>query len=54
MSNDQDYADANEDEAAGDPAIDFDRVGEVAEAFATLKPLDALKSIYGDRLEVPE
>lgn len=47
------FADADEQEAAGDPPIDWDRLEEVAEVFATLKPLDALTAIYGARLEVP-
>jgi hypothetical protein len=47
------YADANEDEAAGDPAIDWDRLEEVATLFAEKAPLDALIALYGEKLDVP-
>ena len=47
------YADANEDEAAGDPAIDWDRLEEVATLFAEKAPLDALRALYGEKLDVP-
>ena len=47
------YADANEDEAAGDPAIDWDRLEEVATLFAEKAPLDALTALYGEKLDVP-
>ena len=49
-----DFADADEDEAAGDPPIDWDRLAEVKAIFdAAETPLDALKALYGDKLEVP-
>lgn len=48
------FADADEQEAAGDPPIDWDRLEEVQAIFDNAKtPLDALKAIYGDKLEVP-
>lgn len=48
-----DFADADEQEAAGDPAIDWDRLDEVAAVFAEMEPLAALKAIYGEKLDVP-
>ena len=47
------FADVNEHFADGDPVVDWDRVGEVAAVFADSTPLEALKAIYGDKLEVP-
>jgi hypothetical protein len=47
------FADADEQEAAGDPEINFEKLDQLAEVFATMTPLDALKAIYGDRLDVP-
>ncbi len=47
------FTDSNEHDAAGDPPIDWLRVEEVAGAFATLEPLDALTALYGARLVVP-
>jgi hypothetical protein len=47
------FADADEQEAAGDPEIQWDRLDEVAAIFAEMEPLDALKAIYGDGLDVP-
>lgn len=47
------YADANEDHAAGDPPIQWDKLDELAEVLANNEPLDALRAIYGDRLDVP-
>lgn len=48
------YADADEQEAAGDPPIDWDRLDDVAAIFEEMEPLDALRAIYGDRLDVPQ
>lgn len=48
------FADADEQEAAGDPPIDWDRLEEVAEVFANNTPLEALKAIYGEKLDVPQ
>jgi hypothetical protein len=48
------YADADEEHAEGDPPIDWDRLGEVQAVFeAADTPLEALKALYGDRLDVP-
>jgi len=48
------YTDDNEEIAEGDPPIDLDRVGEVADIFANAAtPLEALTVIYGDKLVVP-
>ncbi len=48
------FADADEQEAAGDPPINFDRLNEVQAIFNDSEtPLDALKALYGDRLDVP-
>ena len=49
----KDFADADEDQANGDPEINWERLEELAEVFANNTPLEALKAIYGDRLEVP-
>ena len=48
------FADADEEYADGDPPIDWDRVAEVKAIFdAAETPLDALKALYGDKLDVP-
>ncbi len=48
------YADADEEHADGDPPINFDRLDEVQAIFNDSEtPLDALKALYGDKLEVP-
>jgi len=47
------FADVNEHFADGDPVVDWSRVDEVAAVFADSTPLEALKTIYGDKLEVP-
>ena len=48
------YADDNEDTAAGDPSIDWERLDEVATVFDKAEtPLEALTALYGDKLEVP-
>lgn len=47
------FADVNEHFADGDPVVDWDRVDEVAAVFASMEPFEALKTIYGDKLEVP-
>jgi hypothetical protein len=48
------YADANEDTAAGDPPIDYDRLDEVQAVMDEADtPLEALQALYGDKLEVP-
>lgn len=48
-----DFADADEEHAEGDPEIDWDRLEELAEVFSMNEPLEALKAIYGEKLEVP-
>ena len=47
------FADVNEHFAEGDPVVDWDRLDEVAAVFASMEPFEALKAIYGDKLEVP-
>ena len=48
------FADVNEHFADGDPVVDWDRLGEVKAVFdAADSPLEALKALYGDKLEVP-
>jgi hypothetical protein len=48
------FADAEEQEAAGDPVIQWDRLDEVQAVFDDSEtPLEALKALYGDRLDVP-
>lgn len=48
------YADDNEDTAAGDPPIQWDRLDEVQATLDDAKtPLAALTALYGDKLEVP-
>ena len=48
------FADADEEYADGDPSIDYDRLDEVQSVMDEAStPLDALKALYGDRLEVP-
>lgn len=48
------YADANEDHADGDPPIEWERLDEVQAIMSEAEtPLDALKALYGDKLEVP-
>ena len=40
---------------AGDSPVDWDRVQEVADLFdRAASPLEALRSLYGDDLEVPK
>lgn len=48
-----DFADADEEQAEGDPEINWDRLEELEEVFSMNEPLEALKAIYGDKLEVP-
>lgn len=48
------FADADEQEAAGDPPIDWGSVEKVADIFTNAaSPLEALTAIYGDKLDVP-
>ena len=47
------FADADEQDADGDPPIDWARLEELAEVFANNTPLEALKAIYGEKLDVP-
>ena len=47
------FADDDEEFAEGDPPIDWDRLEEVAAVFASMEPLEALRAIYGDKLDVP-
>lgn len=48
------FADADEQEAAGDPPIDYDRLDEVQAVMdEAASPLEALTALYGDKLEVP-
>jgi hypothetical protein len=49
----KDFADADEEQAAGDPEIDWERLEEVAAIFAEMSPLEALKALYGEKLEIP-
>jgi len=48
------FADAEEQDADGDPPIDWARLDELAEVFANNTPLEALKAIYGEKLDVPQ
>jgi len=48
------FADAEEQDAAGDAPINWARLDELAEVFANNTPLDALKAIYGEKLDVPQ
>jgi hypothetical protein len=47
------FADADEEFGAGDPPINWARLEEVAAVFAEMEPLDALRAIYGEKLDVP-
>jgi hypothetical protein len=47
------FADADEEFGAGDPPINWARLDELAEVFANNTPLEALKAIYGEKLDVP-
>jgi len=48
------FADADEERAEGDAPIDWARLDELAEVFANNTPLEALKAIYGEKLDVPQ
>ena len=48
------FADADDEFAEGDPPINWEELDKLAEVFANNTPLEALKAIYGEKLDVPQ